>query len=193
MSFADGLPDIAEHLDGLKVALDALPLDDVERVVWTLYGAYVNDSKIFIIGNGGSASTASHMACDLIKATMGHKRMRAIALTDNSAVLTALGNDLGYERIFAEQLQALAGPGDLLIAITGSGESLSVLEAVVTARLLGVQTIGLLGFGGGTVMNMLDQHVLVASSSYEHVEDIHLILNHVIASSLRAMLRTNVE
>jgi D-sedoheptulose 7-phosphate isomerase len=184
---------IAGYIAGLEAAIRDIPIDDVDLVIQTLYAAYASGHDIFIAGNGGSAATASHMACDLVKAAPEGKRIRATALTDNVAVLSAIGNDLGYERIFAEQLMALADEGDVLVAISASGSSPNIVEAVQTARLLRLRTVGLLGFGGGRVKDLVDVHVLVESNEYGHVEDIHLVLNHIIASGLRLMAQARVE
>jgi D-sedoheptulose 7-phosphate isomerase len=174
------------YLGGLRAVLDDLPMDDVQAVIAALHQAYEDGRQVFIVGNGGSATTASHMACDLGKTVLGRgpmlpsKRFRAIALTDNVALLTAWGNDASYDTIFAEQLRNLARPGDLLIVITGSGNSPNIIEAVKAARELGVHPIGLLGFDGGIVRDLLHQSVVVGSANYGHIEDVHMILTHLI-------------
>jgi D-sedoheptulose 7-phosphate isomerase len=191
MVATDGRPGVVAYLSHLKTVIDALRIDEIDRVIQALFAAVTDDRQVFIVGNGGSAATASHMACDLAKVRSGTRRLRALALTDNVALITAHGNDLGYQQIFAEQLRSLANPGDVLVVISASGNSPNILEAVETARTLGVQTVGLIGFGGGAVQSMLDHHVLVMSDGYGPVEDIHMVLNHVITSTLSAMLSSS--
>jgi D-sedoheptulose 7-phosphate isomerase len=177
---------IVEYRVGLQRMLDALPVDEIEKVIGLLHKAYEQGKQVFIIGNGGSAATASHMACDLAKTTLGKtphappRRFRVIALTDNVPLITAWGNDAHYQLIFAEQLRNLASPGDLLIAITGSGNSPNIVEAVKAAQELGVKSAGLLGFDGGVVRELLDEAIVIESDNYGYIEDLHLILNHLI-------------
>lgn len=185
---------ILEYLTGLKAAVDSLSIGDVHAVIEYLLDAYAQGKQIFIMGNGGSAATASHMACDLGKTVLGDgaktqaKRFKVIALTDNVPLITAWGNDASYETVFAEQLRNLANSGDLLIVITGSGNSRNIVEAVKAAKELGLQSVGLLGFDGGIVKQLLDQCVVIASDNYGYIEDAHLILNHLITAYLKKVL-----
>jgi D-sedoheptulose 7-phosphate isomerase len=177
---------ISEYLSGLKAVVDSLPAEDVQAVIGDLYTAHEQGRQVFIAGNGGSAATASHMACDLAKTVLGKsieahaKRFRIIALTDNVPLITAWGNDVSYETVFSEQLRNLATSGDLLIVITGSGNSPNIVEAVKAAKELGLQSTGLLGFDGGIVKELLDDCVIVNSNNYGHIEDAHMILTHLI-------------
>jgi D-sedoheptulose 7-phosphate isomerase len=186
-----------EYLDGLKAVLDSLSINDLDTLIQNLQQAYEQGNQIFIIGNGGSAATASHMACDLAKTVLGsnaisiYRRFRAIALTDNVPLLTAWGNDVSYETIFAEQLRNLSNQGDLLLVITASGNSPNIVEAVKAAQELGVKSIGLLGFTGGVVKGMLDHSILVNSNSYGHVEDAHMILTHMITDYFKQALASS--
>ncbi|MDP2663183.1 MAG: SIS domain-containing protein [Dehalococcoidia bacterium] len=177
---------IDEYLDQVRRTLDLLPRNKVEEVIEMLLRAYAEDRQVFTIGNGGSSSTASHFACDLAKSTVraGRKRFRAIALTDNVALLTAWANDSGYENVFAEQLANLMSLGDVLVAISGSGNSPNILEAVKKARARGGATIGFTGFGGGELREMVDLCVVVPSQCMAQVEDVHLILEHLISSCI---------
>ncbi len=185
----------AEYLDGLKRCMESLPLDQVARVMDCLDDAFHDGRRVFIVGNGGSATTASHMACDLGKNTFAPangetaRRFRVMALTDNAGWMTALGNDLGYDYIFSEQLRNLVHPGDVVIAITGSGNSPNIVEAARVAKALGATVIGFLGFGGGTVRALVDHYVLVESNNYGYVEDLHLVLNHVLVAYFRKRSR----
>lgn len=177
-----------EYLAGLKAALDSLPLDDVQTMIEYLFDAYACDKRVFIVGNGGSAATASHIACDLSKTVIGRavaapvKRFKAVALTDNVPLITAWGNDEGYETIFAQQLRNLADKDDVLVVITGSGNSPNIVEAVKAAKELGLKSIGLLGFDGGIVKDLLDHAIVVNSTNYGHLEDAHMALNHLITA-----------
>lgn len=183
------------YLAELRQCLDAIPLADVGRFVECLERAYREDRQVFIIGNGGSASTASHMACDLAKnvyppiTTRPLRRFRVTSLTDNVALITALANDCGYERVFSEQLQNVLAPGDLVIAISASGNSPNILQALAFARERGARIAALLGFDGGRAREMADVAVTVTSRDYGHVEDLHLMLNHLIAAWMRQLLR----
>lgn len=185
---------IVEYLGRLRAGLDALSVPAIEDLVRRLHLAYREGRRVFVIGNGGSASTASHMACDLAKNIFGPDpaassgRFRVISLTDNVATITALGNDLGYDRIFTEQLRQLAEPGDTLIIISGSGNSPNVVHAAMFARGAGLETIGILGFGGGKLKDLVDLTFIVPSDEYGPVEDIHLVLNHIVTTCLKEMV-----
>jgi D-sedoheptulose 7-phosphate isomerase len=182
--FTDG------YFSELKKTLEDIPMNKVERIVQMIYEAYCNNKYVFIMGNGGSASTASHFACDLAKGTIceGKPRFRVVSLNDNMPLITALSNDFGYERVFIEQLMNLVNPGDLVIGITGSGNSPNVLKAVEYAKKQGAKTIGLIGFGGGKLQEMVDEHITVSNNNYGQVEDIHLILAHAISQYFREVI-----
>jgi D-sedoheptulose 7-phosphate isomerase len=174
---------VTGYLLGLRQCLDALPLDQVVVLLETLERAYREERQVFVIGNGGSAATASHMACDLgknIQAAGGNqRRFRVMALTDSSSWMTALANDLGYQNVFAEPLRNWIQAGDLLIAISGSGNSPSIIEAVRVAKERDARVLGILGFDGGLIRTMADACVIVPSQNYGHIEDIHLVLSHL--------------
>src|SRR5262249_45830514 len=144
------------------------------------------DRQIFIVGNGGSAGTASHMACDLAKTVLGKqpdramRRFRVMSLTDNVPLITAVANDLGYEHIFTEQLVTFARPGDLPVVITGMRNSPNIVNVVTMAREMGVRTTGMLGFDGGAVLPLLDTAVLIPDFAYGFVEDLHMVLDHLV-------------
>ena len=194
MATVSARADATQYIQGLKRVLDTLSLDDLNAIVECLHAAYVRGSQVFIIGNGGSASTASHMACDLGKTVLRKapdpyaKRFRVVALTDNVALLTAWANDTSYDTVFAEQLWNIASPGDVLIAISASGNSPNIAKAVNAARELGMTSIALLGFDGGVVKKVADMTMVVDSSNYGYVEDAHLVLNHLITSHLQDRL-----
>jgi D-sedoheptulose 7-phosphate isomerase len=165
-----------------------LPLDGVDRALALLEDAYRDRRGVWLVGNGGSAATASHMANDLMLGVGkdGAAGLGAVSLAGDPAVLTAIANDAGYERVFDRQIEALAEPGDVLIAITSSGNSENVLRAVECARRRGLHTIGLLGMGGGAVAPLCDAAIVVPSDDPGAIEDAHMALDHLITAYLRA-------
>jgi D-sedoheptulose 7-phosphate isomerase len=177
----------SEYISILEKELNSISPERVAEIGEVLREARLTHHHVFICGNGGSAATASHMACDFGKNTRqpGQPRMKVISLADGLAGLTAYANDEGYENIFAEPLKSLAEAGDVLIAISGSGNSANVLKAVKTAHEMGLETIGLTGFQGGKLKDMVDLCLVVESDSMERIEDIHLIINHILTGLLR--------
>ncbi len=182
---------IRGYLDRLETALRTISPEQVEEFSTRLYRAYQDGKQVFVLGNGGSASTASHMAADLGKNTIGAnmRRFRIMSLNDNMPLLTALSNDLGYQRVFAEQLVNLIRPGDVLVVISGSGQSPNVLRAMEYAREQCAQVVGLLGFSGGRAAELCDTTIIVDSSDYGVIEDAHLILNHILVEYFRDRLQ----
>jgi D-sedoheptulose 7-phosphate isomerase len=181
---------LQEHIECVRDALSAIPLADIERVVDVIVEAHVAQRHIYTLGNGGSASTATHFACDLSKATIvsGRARLRVTSLTDNVALLTAWANDTSYDRVFAEQLINVLNPGDVVIAVSASGNSPNVLAAIDVARSLGAVTVALVGFGGGRLKQTTDMSVHIPVDDYGVVEDCHLVLEHAITASVRGRL-----
>lgn len=183
------------YINGLKGVLDRLPLKPVTEIIQAIEQAQNERRQVFVIGNGGSAATASHMMNDLSKGTLGHKgdapwpRLRVLALTDNVSLMTAWANDTDYDHVFSEPLKNLAQRGDLLIAISASGNSPNIIAAVQAAKDLGVTVIGLAGFGGGKLSKMADVSFVVPSDEYGPVEDAHMILDHIITSYLYEKLK----
>jgi D-sedoheptulose 7-phosphate isomerase len=181
---------VETYLQRLQTAVEGLPRDRLTTLGEMLYRAYRNEKQVFTLGNGGSASTASHMAADIAKNTIAPNmlRFRVMSLNDNTAMLTALANDLGYDNVFSEQLQNLIRPGDLLIAISGSGNSQNVLNAIRYAREQSAEVVGLLGFDGGEAAALVDVAIVVPSDHYGVIEDVHLIINHIIVDYFKARL-----
>jgi D-sedoheptulose 7-phosphate isomerase len=179
-----------EHLEGylsqVVRTVQQLPQPPLERIASALWGAYERDATIFVCGNGGSAATASHFACDLSKWTIHGRarRVRAIALTDNVPLLTAWSNDQGYADVFVEQLRALYRPGDLVVAISGSGKSPNVVRAVQWAGTEGATTVGITGFDGGQLARSAEIVLRVNSSSMPQIEDVHSMICHALAVNL---------
>jgi D-sedoheptulose 7-phosphate isomerase len=175
------------YLDEISSILQQLPQEPIAQVIQTLDQARMEHRKIFLIGNGGSAATASHFANDLIKSTIidGKPRMKVIALTDSIPVMLAYANDCGYETIFAEQLDALADPGDILVVFSGSGRSPNVIRALDLARQRDMTTIGFTGRDGGDMRERCDICLIAPCQAMEHIEDVHVLLCHLIYSALR--------
>lgn len=171
----------------LTQVLNLLPEDKLFEINDILQDARETGKQVFVIGNGGSAAAASHMVCDFSKNTReaGKNRMRALCLNDNIPSVMAYANDEGYEVIFSEQLLALGRPGDVLIAISGSGNSTNVLKAIETAHEMKIKVVGLIGFQGGKVKDVADVCLIIPSDSMEMIEDVHLIINHMLAGLLR--------
>src|SRR5437764_3163584 len=175
--------------------LQAISLPDLGAVLHVLEEAYGSGHRIFIMGNGGSAATASHFALDLAKNTVmpGAPRLKAISLTDHVPLITAWSNDTHYEHIFAEQLANMIEPGDVLIGISASGNSPNVINAVNLAQRSRAATIGLLGATGGKLKSIVDAAVLAAGQNIEQEEDAHMILAHVITRHMREVVRSYAQ
>lgn len=166
----------------LLKAIDSIDLASVEQAIEVLRRARDEGRRIFTCGNGGSASTASHFATDILKgASFGReKRFRIMALTDSLSTLTAYSNDVSYECVFVEQLKNFAEPGDVVLAISGSGNSPNVLRALEYANSIGCRTIALSGRDGGKMGPLAETHVRVAHPHMGRIEDGHLIVLHMI-------------
>lgn len=178
---------IEAYLARLLRTVSGLDTDEIERAIEILSMARAAGRKIFLCGNGGSAATASHFACDLAKGTAGDGRepFKVIGLTDNIPLMTAWANDVDYSEIFAMQLSPLVEEGDVVICISASGNSPNVLRAAETANLHGATSIALTGFDGGRLKALAGHSIHIASNNMQHVEDIHMILVHLISSALR--------
>jgi D-sedoheptulose 7-phosphate isomerase len=175
----------------LKRCLSELDSRKINQAINILIDAYMHNRKVFIMGNGGGASTASHMACDLSKGTLARiydeeeKRFRAYSLTDNVAIMTAFGNDLSFEDIFVQQLRNLVEENDVVVTLSGSGNSKNLIKAVKYAKKCGAKTIGFLGFyTGGRLAKLVDCAIIVNSNYYGPCEDVQLILDHIVTSWL---------
>jgi D-sedoheptulose 7-phosphate isomerase len=188
---------IERYFAEMEQGIAGLERAQIDRAIETLFDAWKRGATVFLIGNGGSASTATHFACDLSKVTIspGKPRLRAISLCDNVALMSAWINDSGFEHLFSEQLRNLMHPGDVLIAISvhgGSGAdqggpwSQNLLRAVKTAREeYGATILGFTGFDGGVLRQASDIAVHVPLPSTPQVESFHLVLEHLITFCLR--------
>ena len=181
------MENIQSYISTLHQTIDQLPQELIGEVIGILQQARMQRKQVFIMGNGGSASTASHFVCDLAKNTRceGLPHYRAIGLSDNMAIFSAYANDEGYENVFAKQLANLIQPGDVVIGISASGNSQNVLNAIQEAKRETVTTIAFTGFDGGRLGPMVDINIHVKSNIIEHVEDIHLMLEHMIVKAIK--------
>jgi len=189
------LESIITYFAELEQMMRAISLSDLRKVLDILEEGYHHGHRIFIMGNGGSAATASHFALDLAKNTImpGAPRVKAISLTDHVPLITAWSNDTHYEHIFAEQLANMVEAGDIVIGISASGNSANVINAMKLARQTRAATIGLLGASGGRLKNMVDACVLAPGQNIEQVEDAHMILSHVITRHMREVVSTYAQ
>lgn len=178
---------VQTYLLELQATVANLPTDQIDQVIAVLLECAYSGHKVFICGNGGSASTATHFACDLSKNTIvaGAPAFKVIALNDNMALMTAWANDTDYDKVFAAQLEPLVESGDVVIGISCSGNSGNVLNALSVARNYGAYTIGFTGDDGGQLKDIVDLCILAPSPQIEQQEDIHLILEHCICSAIR--------
>jgi D-sedoheptulose 7-phosphate isomerase len=191
-----------QYFDELQRAVTSLPHDGVDRIADTLVKAYEAGQMVYLFGNGGSASLASHLACDLGKGTAycnGGKRFRVLALTDNLPTLTAWANDSSYEEVFSEQLKNFVQRHDVAFAISGSGNSKNVLNALRVARDAGAATVGISGFQGGKMKSLCEICLIVPSDNMQIIEDLHVAMAHSIFRivysrlSRRAMAATSLS
>jgi D-sedoheptulose 7-phosphate isomerase len=177
----------SKYVRGVIDVLERLPVSVIDDVVDRLFQAYQQDCTVYLFGNGGSAALASHAACDLGKGTTtpGKKPFRVVSLTDNVSLITAWANDTSYENIFAAQLRPFIQAGDIAFAISGSGNSPNVLNALRAARDAGASTVGLTGFRGGKMKSLCDVCITVPSENMQHIEDSHLCIMHAVFLAFR--------
>ncbi len=184
------------YLTELKKVLDKLPLNQVSKAADILFDCYQTDHTVFTFGNGGSGALASHLVADFGKGThfpgpkelASVRRMKALAVTDSMPMITAWANDTNYEDVFMRQIENFIQPRDVAFGISGSGNSPNVLRALELARRVGATTVGLAGFGGGKMKDLLDCAVIVPSNNMQQVEDAHVIIGHMIFLNLRSRI-----
>jgi D-sedoheptulose 7-phosphate isomerase len=183
--------EFTDYFSRLTETLNKLDVQVIEQFVEALLRARENENTIFIFGNGGSAATASHVTGDFLKGiSYGlNKRFRVMCLSDNISGLTAISNDLGYEEIFLEQLRAFMKKDDLVIGISGSGNSANVIKAMEHARANGAETVAMCGFKGGKIRELADLVIHVPINDMEITEDIHVILFHAVKQVLIKKLK----
>ena len=179
-----------QYLKDLGGLLEGFDTDAFDRIVNSILDAYHNDKTIFIMGNGGSASTASHFACDVNKGCCLDldKKFKVICLNDNIPTMLAYANDLDYGSVFMESLKNFFHSGDLVIGISASGDSENVLRAVRYAAEHGGKTIGLTGYSGGKLGQLVDAVYVAESDDMQKIEDVHMIIVHMIMQAVHGAL-----
>lgn len=187
---------IIEHfLDGIKATCDAISREAVTSAVDLLFNAWTNGHRVFVIGNGGSASTATHLACDLAKNVTGDRKgLKAMSLGDNIPLVSALTNDNGFDNIYTEQLKTWLDEDDVVIALSvhgGAGRdraaawSQNIIKAITYAKIRGARTIGVTGFDGGNMKELVDVWINTPSNETFEVEPMHVVVHHLICECLR--------
>lgn len=190
---------IDEHLKETETIASKTSRDSLVKIVDLLFSAWKSERWVFTCGNGGSASTATHFACDLAKSTIvpGKKRFKVVSLNENVPLLTAITNDNGWDNLYSEQLLSLFGKGDVLICLSvhgGTGKdkaglwSQNLVKAMVLAKQMGGKTIGFSGFDGGVFKEIADASVVVPADSTPHVESFHAFYEHLICKCLKALI-----
>jgi len=175
--------DAKQYFEELQRVMVSFPKEGIDQIAETLVKAYDARQTVYLFGNGGSAALASHLACDLGKGTAycnGGKRFRVLSLADNLPTLTAWANDASYEDVFSEQIKTFVQPGDVALAISGSGNSKNVLNALQVARAARATTIGISGFQGGEMKPLCDICVVVPSENMQIIEDLHVAMAHSV-------------
>jgi len=156
-------------------------LPEISRAAQMIIGAYQNNKKILLCGNGGSAADAQHIAAELVGRFKKERRgLPAIALTTDTSIMTAVANDYWYDLLFARQVEALGDKDDVLIAISTSGNSVNILRAVETARFKGLKTVGFLGADGGKLKDLVDIPIVVPSQESDRTQEVHILIGHII-------------
>jgi len=173
---------VPNYFQRVADVLPRIPAGPVEHIIDILKDAQAHRRQIFLFANGGSSANASHLVNDFVKNVRvpGRPRMRVFCLNDNTPLLTALANDLSYDAVFADPLAAVAEPGDVALALSGSGNSPNVLRAMEVARAMGLVCIGLTGRDGGLLAPLCDVAVIVPTDSMQIIEDAHLVILHAI-------------
>jgi len=179
---------LSDYILNFKIALNTLDLSQVDRVSDLLLTKRQNQNSIYIAGNGGSAALAEHMSTDLMFGTQTSlPSLKTFCLSSNSASITATGNDVSFESIFSRQIHHLGMKGDLLVVISASGNSIDLVNAVNEAKELGMETLGILGFDGGKLLDLVDHaiHVKTSVGAYGISEDLHLMINHLLVENIK--------
>jgi D-sedoheptulose 7-phosphate isomerase len=186
---------ITNYISSLHSVVSNLPVAMIETLAIRLYSAWVERRQIFICGNGGSAANAIHMANDLFYGAAkntGVPGLASHALTANQAIVMCLANDFSYEAVFSEQLKAQGRPGDVLLALSGSGNSENIVQAILKARDLGMTTVAILGYDGGRCKELADIVIHVPVNDMQISEDVQLIVGHMLMQWLREKMLQNI-
>ena len=182
---------IKKHILEHSVTLESIIENDdsIEKVANIFLRSLENNGTIFWCGNGGSASDSQHLAGELVGRFVGERRpLKSIALNSDSAVMTCIVNDYGYEHLFSRQIEALGSKGDILVGITTSGNSKNVLNAFEVAKKKCVTTIGLLGKGGGRAKNYVEESIIVPSKSTARIQEMHILIGHILCDLIEVGL-----
>lgn len=184
----------ASYLMRMSDMLARLDHATIDRYADLLMDAWLRDACVFVFGNGGSASCASHHVADYVKTASvdGQRRLRAMSLVDNKEMLTAIGNDLSYDDVFRHQLESFAKPGDVAVAISCSGNSANVVSACQWAKTNGMPVVAISGFRGGLLGAMAEIHINIPDDNYGIVEDLQLSVGHMVAQRLHCRVREHV-
>ncbi|MDD5240745.1 MAG: SIS domain-containing protein [Sulfuricella sp.] len=180
------------YINYLSEVMKGIDVSQIGCFIKTLLDARERDATIFFMGNGGSAATASHFANDLAIGTRSYEKpFRAVSLTDNQAIITAIGNDFGFEEIFMRQLSILGRSGDILVGISASGNSGNLLSAFEFARSVGIKTVAITAFDGGKMKDVADEgiHVPTAPREYGPAEDAHMMIDHLVGAYLTHLVK----
>ena len=191
------------YAQDLQEVLGTLPWDEIVRTVEVLWQCCLRGGRIFTMGNGGHCNTAAHMINDLAKHTVSSDnkqavvaqqfRFRTLCLNDSASFVTGIGNDMGFDQIFSEQVANWVEPGDVVLGISGSGNSKNILKAFEEARKRGATTICFSGFEGGKARDLADLCIVVPCHKMVQVEDVHLIISHMIADELKRLVQGRQE
>ena len=187
--------ELESYIERVRTLLQRLDLDAIEETIALLHEAYIEDRAVLVIGNGGSACTATHLCEDLATYTIPFehpKRLRVLSLTDNTAMVTALGNDIDFDAVFSEQVQTYGRSGDLLIAMSGSGNSPNIIAAVERAQALGMRVVGMTGFGGGRLRELSDVSLHSPIDEMQVAQDGHMVMTHLLIEGLRARVQADL-
>ena len=182
--------EIDGYMQEIRSLLNEVDIKTINKVKNALQQCWLNKKTVYLIGNGGSEANATHLANDLIYGlgkNTGKNGIRAISLSTNMSVNSAISNDDGYEYVYSKQLQTLAEPGDLLLVFSGSGNSKNIIACLEAAKMMGIQTAGFLGFDGGKAKDLLDICVHTETYNMQASEDIQIIIGHSIIRKLHAL------
>lgn len=182
---------ITDYLSAVKGLMDQIPEQSIESLAAALEEAWRSDRRVLVMGNGGSSATASHIVNDLQKCIQLDcgRALKVLCLSDCTPLVLAWANDTEYANVFSPQVECWAEPGDLVIAISGSGNSPNVIRAVETANRLGAKTFGLSGYRGGKLVNLAHECIVVPCDNMQQIEDLHMVILHIVFSLLRDRTR----
>lgn len=182
--------EIKEYYEGLAATMAKLDYEEISKAMNALVDCYENGGTVYVFGNGGSSATASHMVCDFNKGVSmkKSKKFNFVCLSDNTPILTALANDVSYDDVFAYQIEKILNKNDLVLAISGSGNSKNIIKACNVAKEAGVKIIGMTGYDGGKLFEMADYHLHAPINDMMKAEDIHMSFDHMMATILLNVL-----